>query len=44
MYIIKKDPPFECSAMYIYNICAIVRFGRGKGKGLVVMPSCSLVA
>jgi len=44
--LLKRIRHFECSAVYggIY-IYATVRFGRGKGKGLVtVMPPCSLVA
>jgi len=34
MFIIKKDPPFECSAVHvgIYNMRAVVKFGRGKVK------------
>jgi hypothetical protein len=42
--LLKRIRHFECSAVYVgIYICAIVRFGRGKVKGLV-MPPCSWVA
>jgi len=45
--VIKRIREFGNRKLYdVYNnICATVRFGRGKGKGwLTVIPPCSLVA